>query len=715
MKNIFKLTIRKKIVLLTALLSVILIAVSITVASTIFTSRLKKDAQVQCAYSAVTLSDYFEGYEMEVTTAGAMENFISYYKNHLDEVYQANREEIEQKSAINVDSDEAFADKKEYFYNLTSTLFGEGMGFGMSYDKLSFKNAYDEVKDEMDRMTAVEGMNNCKVFYYDVEHNNYVYMCDSTYALSHSYSFPGSVAQGEKEIIEQFPQNGDAIVIPYDDYFVGYAPIYRDGETLGYVSFEYSIDHLVENEREFVWMLAGIMLGASVVIVLIYLLLANYWLIKNVTKLLDSARKFTSHMNEGEIIPIDAEIKTKDEIKDLSDDFFALQNKVVKYSEDIAIKTALEERMNAELNIASKIQLQSLPDKPLATGSIRMSSFIKPAKEVGGDLFDYFVTDNNKVFFVIADVSGKGVPAALFMMRGKEIIRSCAKAGMSASKIAETANLELCKNNKEGLFITAFIGVYDEKEKLLTFVRAGHEQPYLMRDGVAEKIGEESNALLGVFDNATFSSETIEIKTGDKILLYTDGLNEGINENNEEFGYDRIKEVLVSSPVDILAAVYEKAATFAGDAEQFDDITMLLFESVKNKTITLKNPSYDDIPAVTDKINAFVKGMDGDKISELDIIIDEILNNYISYAFDAVKKPQIDIEVRLDKDVLQLSFIDNGALFDPLKQDGFDNETNALDRAEGGMGIMLVKSLADSISYRVFEGKNHLTVTKNLS
>ena len=711
MKKFLKPTIRKKIVLLSALLSILLIAVSVTVSSAIFVSRIKKDAQTQCRTSCEMLGEYLSELEMQTTVSGSMAPFIAYYKQNLNDIYANNREEIEEMSLKEINSPDDLAEKKSFFTELTSGLFGSGM-MGLSYDKSSFRNLYPEVLAEMERLASAEGFINCKVFYYDAEHNNLVFMCDSTYTTSETYSYPGSIEKTDEKIKTDVILKGGVAVFSLDDYFMGYAPVVIENETVAYVSFKYSIDHLVNNEKEFIWMLVGIMLGASVVIVLVYLFLADRWLMKNVTKLSDAARKFTSHMNEGEIVPVDAEIRTNDEIKDLSDDFFALQNKVAAYSEDIAKKSAEEERILAELNIASKIQLQSLPDKPLSTDSARISSFIKPAKEVGGDLFDYFFTDEGKVFFTIADVSGKGVPAALFMMRGKEIIRSCAKAGMSAAKIAETANAELCKNNKEGLFITAFIGVYDEKAKRLTCVRAGHEQPFLLRDGVAEKIGEESNALLGVFDDAPFISETLEIRSGDKILLYTDGLNEGINEKNEEFGYDRIKETLENASGEILAAAYEAEKAFAGAAEQFDDITMVLFECVKSDTIALHSPTYDDIPVVTDRINAFVQGLDPHKISELDVILDEILNNYVSYAFDAVKKPQIDIEARLDRDVVQLSFVDNGALFDPLQQQT-PAATNVLER-QGGLGITLVKSLSDSIHYRVFEGKNHLTITKTL-
>jgi sigma-B regulation protein RsbU (phosphoserine phosphatase) len=372
--------------------------------------------------------------------------------------------------------------------------------------------------------------------------------------------------------------------------------------------------------------------------------------------------------------------------------------------------------MQAELNIASKIQMQSLPDKPLYTEDFCISSFIKPAKEVGGDLFDYFMTDGGKLFFVIADVSGKGVPAALFMMRGKEIIRSSAKAGMSAAKIAETANKELCRNNKEGLFITAFIGLYDVKERILTYARAGHEQPFLLRDGIAEQFGEESNFVLGVFDDMPYTEDSLELKEGDTVLLYTDGLNEGINEKNEEFGYDRIKEALENSDgdADPLYSTYEKAAAFTGKTEQFDDITMLLLECVKTATFSLKDPSYNDIPEVTDKIRELLNGCDEEKAAELGVIIDEVMNNCISYAFENVKKPHLDIEAKVAKNTLRLTFTDNGALFDPLQIKPPDVEADPLTRPAGGMGIMLVKTVADKVTYRATDKKNRLTVEKRM-
>ena len=715
MKKVFKPTIGKKIFLLTAILSLALIIVSVTVASAIFNIRTKKDAETLCRGSAESLGGYFSELEMVVQGNGKTDRFVVYYKNKLDEIYSVNREEIEKMSDMAICSDEDIVKRRTYFKDLTSSLFGGGGGLGLSYDIVSFRAAYSEVIEEMERMASVDGMYGCEMFFYDKENNRVVYMCDSTSETSWHYSYPCSSEDAPGAFINGVYASDDVSVVSADDTFAGYAPIKIDGKTVAYVAFFYSTDRIIDSERDFLWTLIGIMLSATAVILLVYLILADRWLVRNVTKLSLAARAFTSHMDEGEIKPVDAEIGTNDEIGDLSVDFFALQNKVIEYSDDIAKKRTEDERMRAELNIASKIQMQSLPDKPLVTDDVRISSFIKPAKEVGGDLFDYFITNAGKIFFVIADVSGKGVPAALFMMRGKEIIRSCAKAGMNAGRIAETANRELCKNNKEGLFITAFIGIYDGGEKKLTFARAGHEQPFLLRGGVAEKIGEESNFVLGAFDNIPFVEDSIEIKDGDKLLLYTDGLNEGINESNEEFGYDRIKEAIENPDGNVLASLYEKSLGFAGGAEQFDDITMILFECVKSKTFTLMPPKFEDIPSVTDEINAFVAGLDSDKIAELDVIIDEVMNNYVSYAYDGVKRPTLDIELRLDSGIAELTFTDNGVLFDPLGKEDPDIGSDLKDRPIGGMGIIIVKTIADKITYRVFEGKNRLTVTKDLN
>ena len=713
MRKPFRFTLRKKVFLLTAALSVALIGVSVTIASVIFNNRIKNEANELCRTSAEVLSEYLETYDMLVTGSGDRSPFVRYYIDKLDNIYKDNREEILAMSAKGA-GEEEFAEKKQYFQGLTAPLFGGGGGFGVSYDLLSFRNAYAEIIEEMERMSTIDGVISCELFYYDEENGNLVFLCDSASQNDLDYLFPGSAIPAPDSFLRTVRPDDRVTIINQNDEFASYAPIRLDGVTVAYVTFEYSIDSMVASQRTFMWTLIGIMLIATVFILVLALIATDRSLVRNITALSEAARSFTSHMEEEEIQPVTTDIRTRDEIRDLSDDFLTLQNKVIVYSEDIARKRATEERMQAELAIASKIQLQSLPDRPLIADGICVSSFIKPAKEVGGDLFDYFVTDEGKIFFVIADVSGKGVPAALFMMRGKEIIRSCAKAGMTASRIAQTANRELFLNNREGLFITAFIGIYDPADRTLRYVRAGHEQPFLLRNGKSEKIGEESNFVLGLFEGTAFAEDSLEIREGDRILLYTDGLNEGINKDSEEFGYERIRSVLEDPDDDILDRLYDSAARFADGAEQFDDITMLLFEAIRCRSFILESPKYEDIPAVTDQINEFVKGYDPDKTAELDVILDEMMNNAISYAFTGIRKPRLEICVRILDGNVQLTLTDNGTLFDPLSAAEPDVGADIRERPAGGMGIMLVKTVADRISYRVINGQNRLTIHKDL-
>lgn len=709
MKKPLKLSIRKKVFLLTASLSLLLIIASVVLSSFIFMFRTRSDARKMCTDASVFTAEFYSDEDTERL------EFIKEYKEKLDAIYRENVEEIEKYAKNNYEIE--LKERKKFFEELTASIFVLPGSFGVYPEKLAFQKNYDDMIESMTLIAEMEtGMIHGCLVYYDAERNNIVYMAD-TYADTYfDYNYPCSVEKADQDMIDNVFTGTRPKTYFRDNVFIGYAPIVdENGENIAYVGYYYSINNIINGQHEFLFIMIGTMVAASVVILIIYLVIANKSIVKNVTTLSKATVEFTSNLSAGEELKtVKTDIKTNDEIGVLSENFNTLQSKVVEYAQDIAERQITEGRMRAELNIASKIQMQSLPDKPIIINGARISSFIRPAKEVGGDLFDYFVTDDNKLFFVIADVSGKGVPAALFMMRGKEIIRSCANAGMSAGKIAQTANAALCVNNSEGLFITAFIGTYDTKDKKLTYVRAGHEQPYIVRKGKAEKFGEESNFVLGAFENTAFVEETIKLNDGDRILFYTDGLNEGINENNEEFGYERIKEVLETENSDILATMYEKAVEFAGDVEQFDDITMLLFESVKSDSITLKSPTFDDIPTVTDRINSFVKGLNGEKIAELDIVIDEMMNNYISYAFEDVKKPQLDIDVRLLDGSVELTFTDNGKLFNPLDKEDADVDAGIIDRPIGGMGIMIVKRISDNLSYRVFEGKNRLIITKNL-
>lgn len=698
-----KFSIRKKIFLLTAALSLAFIIVSISVSSVIFMLKTRNDTMKLCKTSSLKISNIIEDEYCD---------FIVEYKEKVDKIYRENREAIDR--VLN-NSSTTLEEKSAFFSEISEGIFPPRSGLGLSYQMAQFNNARSEVMRYIDVISSSDGMIGGYIVYYDGENDNAVYLFDSTPPNSLIYNFPSSFDKVGGKMKSDVFMSGESVAFYEYDLFGGFSPIKtEDGEVIAYSACYYSIDKLVSSQMEFVFTLVATMLVATAIMLLIYLIFANKYLVQNVTRLSAAAVEFSSRLNLGEKLQaVDPCVNSHDEIGILSSNFRMLEDKIIGFVGEISDKTAREERIRAELGIASKIQLESLPEKPLDAGNIHIESFIKPAKEVGGDLFDYFMIDENRLFFVIADVSGKGIPAAMFMMKGKEIIRSCAKRGMSALEIAHTVNGELCKNNKEGLFITAFFGIFDMRDKKLSFVRAGHEQPFLVRNGKAEKVGEESNFVLGGFPWFEYIEDSITLCEGDRLLLYTDGLNEGINSSREEFGYDRIKIALESSNDKVLKYIYSELCAFSGDEDQFDDVTMLLFEIAKTDEITLSPPKYDDIPTVTERVNLLIDG-DADKIAELDVILDELINNYVSYAFDGVEKPELKIEVKASYESVEIKFTDNGALFDPTKSPDTDTDVEISERKVGGLGIMIVKTISDEIKYSDAGGKNSLTIYKKI-
>ena len=701
-----KFPIRRKIFFLTAILSLAFIVVSVSVSSIIFSIRSKANVMSLCQSSAERIAT-----EMEDEHG----DFIQKYKEKMVERYNKNYEDIEHYSDMPVD-DESFNEIKEYFDDLVADWFPPKTGFGMSYEMLEFKNNYEDTLRKLDLVASSEGMMGGFICLYDSERNNFVYMVDSTSNVSYHYNFPCSIERVRNpELVDAMDAGIPKTLAGREDIFCVFPIKDKEGNVMAYVGFQYSMVNLESTQSSFILTLVAIMIVATIAMVIVYLLFSDKFLVKNIQKLSDTAIEFSSKLERNEKPEVlSPDIKTKDEIGALSNNFVMLQNRMLDYINDIETKTAQEERMQAELSIASKIQLESLPTKPLVGDKFRIRSFIRPAKEVGGDLFDYFMLDENRLFFVIADVSGKSVPAALFMMRGNELIRSCAKRGMSTEEIAEYVNNELCRNNKEGLFISSFIGIYDLNTNVLKFTRAGHEQPFILRNGVADKISEESNFVLGALPNFRFTEDSIVLEEGDKILLYTDGLNEGINSSNEEFDYDRIKEGLEKGSSDILASLFSSLSSFTEGMEQFDDVTMMLLEIGKFGRIELKNPKYEDIPVVTDKVFSIIEGADGDKKSEMGVILDELINNYISYAFTDVSKPELVMDISISGDDMIMTFTDNGKLFNPLTSEAADVDVDISERKMGGLGIMMVREFTQKMEYDVIDGKNRLTIYKTL-
>jgi serine phosphatase RsbU (regulator of sigma subunit) len=211
-----------------------------------------------------------------------------------------------------------------------------------------------------------------------------------------------------------------------------------------------------------------------------------------------------------------------------------------------------------------------------------------PAKEVGGDFYDFFFVDQNKLAMVIADVSGKGIPAALFMMRSKTAIRGLAESGQTPSEILYRANNTLCEGNDAEMFVTVWLGIIDLETGLMKCANAGHEYPVIMGAGRDFEVLRDKHGLaLAAMEEMRFREYEVQMNPGDRLFVYTDGIPEAIDEQVEQYGMDRLVEVLNgvkdARMESILPVVRKNIADFAGNAEQFDDITMLGFTYFGNQ------------------------------------------------------------------------------------------------------------------------------------
>lgn len=282
-----------------------------------------------------------------------------------------------------------------------------------------------------------------------------------------------------------------------------------------------------------------------------------------------------------------------------------------------------------------------------------------PAKEVGGDFYDFFMVDERHLAIVMADVSGKGVPAALFMVIGKTLINDHTVPGKDLGEVFTEVNNMLCESNSEGLFITAFEGVLDLVTGEFNFVNAGHEMPFILKaGGEFEPYKIRPGFVLAGMENMKYLAGSVTLGVGDKIFQYTDGVTEATNSQNELYGMERLKNALNSvkgtAPTEILATVKQDIDEFVADAPQFDDITMLCLE-YKAKMDGESAISVPAAPESIEKITVFINakleklGCTPKTRKQIDIAIDEIFSNIAHYAY---KNGEGSAEVRIEKTMI---------------------------------------------------------------
>lgn len=511
------------------------------------------------------------------------------------------------------------------------------------------------------------------------------------------------------------------------------------GQTYAVMCVDISMNEVMADRYDFLTLILLVICAAMIASALIMVLLVSRFVVKPINQLSSAAGSYISDRQDGEESHTEGlprqhiavasaisrlEVHTGDEIESLAEAIKTMEREINIYIENLTAITAEKERIGAELGVATHIQASMLPcifpafpDRP----EIDIYASMRPAKEVGGDFYDFFFVDNDHLAMVMADVSGKGVPAALFMVIAKTLLKNVAQAGLSPKAVLEKVNNQLCVGNEAEMFVTVWLGVLEISTGIMLCANAGHEYPVLKRaDGAYELVKDKHGFVLAGMEGSCYKEYELKLNYGDKLFLYTDGVAEATDAHNELYGTGRMLAALNQNGDAgcemLLHAVQEDIDAFVGDAPQFDDITMLSLEIMPKSDTTMKKislaPSLEAIEQVTAFVEQELERADVPMkvITQMDIAIDEIYSNIAHYS--GASDSTVGVSVADGFAVLR--FTDNGRQYDPTEQSDPDISLSAEERKIGGLGIFMVKKSMDEIKYEYRDGQNILVIKKKL-
>ena len=382
-------------------------------------------------------------------------------------------------------------------------------------------------------------------------------------------------------------------------------------------------------------------------------------------------------------------------------------------------------RIESELNLARGIQNNMLPSTfPAFPEHKEIDIYAKmiPAKEVGGDFYDMFLIDDNHLAITIADVSGKGVPAALIMMISRTLIKNTALNKFSVDEVFYKVNNLMCEGNTMDSFVTSWFGILDLKTGYMEYVNAGHNAPliYKNKDKKIEFIKDKPNLVLAAMNNTKYTKHELKLEPGDRLFLYTDGVTEATNINKELYGNDRLQNYLNNnvskSLTDTINGLKKDIDNFVGKEKQFDDITMLelLFKEYNTKEDS------KEFKANTKELNNVISYLDDylnenniskKIVNQLELVIEELFVNICNYAYEG-KSGYFKITLENNDNKIIITLEDEGIKFNPLEKEEPDTTLSIEERNVGGLGILLAKKNLDNIKYRREDNKNILILEK---
>jgi sigma-B regulation protein RsbU (phosphoserine phosphatase) len=523
--------------------------------------------------------------------------------------------------------------------------------------------------------------------------------------------------------------DAEKIIITTSEFgylITAYEPVCdSSGKIVALVGADMSMDKI---NRALTHYTLNVILIAVVIIVLfvtIYLMIINKNVVRPMQILVNSATEFveTGYGDDKRLSSMKIDIRTGDEIENLAAAFNKMTADIVVYIHELTGAAAERERVETELHVATLIQKGMLPHNFNIHDNVEIFASMRPAKDVGGDFYDFFVLDKNRVCLVIGDVSGKGVPAALFMAMAKATVKDLALRNLPVDELMYQANNTLCKNNEQGMFLTLYVAILETDTGLLTWSDAGHQPAILKKPGgkAAEISVKKKGMVVGTMEDYQYRAYSVTLENGDMIFLYTDGVSEANNEAQEMYGTQRLLDAILAcsacSAQDLCETVYTDVERFTGTAPQFDDITMMtvvyradtLLNDAKKLIVSAVVESLDEVLAfLTERLEAIA--CPAQAMNQILIAAEEIFVNIAHYAYPNSGSAEVCFTAN-DNEVI-IAFSDNGKPFNPLEILDPDIKKSPEEREAGGLGIFLVKKLMSSVAYEYTNERNVLTITK---
>ncbi|GBO52625.1 serine phosphatase RsbU, regulator of sigma subunit [Pseudanabaena sp. lw0831] len=489
-------------------------------------------------------------------------------------------------------------------------------------------------------------------------------------------------------------------------------------------------DKLEQFQQKYLWSIIFSMSKDMVLMCVVVALISQL-----TTKPLRALNASTEEMAKGNLDTTLPEVTSNDEVGRLTHSFRRMRDSLQLHIQDLQETTAAKQKLESELSIAAQIQRTMLPRTSVQRNPISpydISAVLRPARIVGGDLYDFFLLGSDRLCLIIGDVADKGFPSALQMAKTITLIRTLTKASSTPSEILSTVNQELCAENEDCLFVTVFCGALELSTGKFTYSSGGHDAPILVRDRHVQYLDLETMPPLGLYEDSVFEQQEFTLLPNDLIVFYTDGITEAMNANGEIFSESRLIEMMTSYPptntTRAVRTIQHFCQQFVADAPQSDDITLLAvqylpsnpFSQVANVMewkLTL-NSVLTELEQVKQTLGKILREADltVEIIEDAQLIAEEILVNIIQYGYEGRSDGHIDLRIEMNDQNLSMTFEDSAKPFNPLTDittpDLEKKDDNA--RSRGGFGFFLVQELAEQVDYVYRDGKNTLTVSQRI-